>query len=68
MQSFKNHECVMNLELHHAVQRLITEWRGIDAATQTSRLPELVEQIVKLKELAGVEVSRLASHDAAEAA
>lgn len=59
---------MMNFELHNAVQRLIAEWRGWDATQQTRRIPELVDQIVKLKEAANEKVGRRAAHDTAEAA
>lgn len=68
MKTLKHQEHVMNIELCNAVQRLIAEWRGNDASTQTARLPELVAQIVRIKEAASADVARLASHDAAEAA
>lgn len=67
MKSLNNQEHVMNLELHHAVQQLIAEWRGSDAGSQNAHLPDLVAQIVNLKAAASG-VSRLAVHDAAEAA
>lgn len=55
-------------ELYHEVQRLLCDWMGRDAGVQTSMVPQLIADILRVARGHTTQVARVAAHDGPVAA
>jgi N-methylhydantoinase B/oxoprolinase/acetone carboxylase alpha subunit len=55
-------------ELYSEMQRLISQWYGMDESARSAALPQLVKELMQLHNRCGADVVRAACHDCTEAA